>query len=575
LDSFTVTNCSVMKFNDYKYNRPSIIDLKADFSKLLKQFRGSKSLEEQNKILQKIQTVRTGFDSMYQLCYIRHTVDTTDRFYEEENNFFDENLPIVQDLVANFYQALVNSPFKKGLKEQWGDQLFTIAELSSKIISPEILDDLQRENLLRSKYTKLKASAKIHFEGAEYNLSSIQPFEIVPERATRKLAGETKWQFYSKNAEMIEGIFDKLVKLRHEIAQKLGYKNFVEVGYARMLRSDYNSEMVANFREQVLKYVVPIASKLRKRQTNRLGLPKLKYYDENFEFDSGNPKPQGPPNWIMDQARTMYSELSPETQEFIYYMFDNDLVDLESKKGKAPGGYCSFIENQKSPFIFSNFNGTSGDIDVLTHEAGHAFQVYSSKQFEIKEYLWPTFEACEIHSMSMEFFTWPWMHLFFKEDTEKYKFAHLSNAISFLPYGVAVDEYQHFVYEHPDATKQERNTAWRAIEEKYLPHRDYDGNTFLEEGGFWQQQRHIFGKPFYYIDYTLALICAFQFWIKNRQDHKQAWEDYLLLCKQGGSQSFLDLVKTANLRSPFEEGVVRDIVAEIESHLNQVDDSKY
>ncbi len=564
-----------MKFNDYQYQRPSIDDLKVNFSKLLEQFRSETSFEGQNKTLQKIQALRTEFDSMYQLCYIRHTIDTTNKFYEEENNFYDENLPLVEDLVASFYQELVNSPFKDQLKKHLGEQLFTIAELSCKIISPEILDDLQKENLLRSKYTKLKASAKIHFDGAEYNLSSIQPFEIVRERETRKLASETKWKFYHENANEIESIFDKLVKLRHEIAQKLGYKNFVEVGYARMLRSDYDAKMVANFRAQVLKYVVPIASKLRRRQARRLGLSKLKYYDENFEFDTGNPKPQGPSKWIMEQARKMYSELSEETKEFIDYMLDNNLVDLESKEGKAPGGYCSFIENQKSPFIFSNFNGTSGDIDVLTHEAGHAFQAYSSKQFEIKEYLWPTFEACEIHSMSMEFFTWPWMHTFFKEDTDKYKFAHLSNSILFLPYGVAVDEFQHFVYEHPNASNKERNAAWREIERKYLPDRDYDGNSFLEEGGFWQRQRHIFGKPFYYIDYTLALICAFQFWIKNKQDHKGAWDDYLRLCKQGGSQSFLNLVKTANLRSPFEEGVVQDIVAEIESHLDRVDDSKY
>jgi len=564
-----------MKFDNYSYSRPSIDKIKAQFSELLDQFIKSNTLEGQSLILQKIQSLRTEFDSMYQLCYIRHTVDTSDKFYEEENNFFDEYLPVVQDLVAKFYKELINSTFKEELKERWGDQLFTIAELSSKTVTPEILDDLQHENVLRSQYTKLKASAKIQFEGAEYNLSSIQPFEMIKDRETRKRACETKWNFYSENASEVENIFDKLVKLRHKISQKLGFKNFIDVAYARMLRSDYNAQMVANFRAQVLEHVVPIASKLRVRQTNRLGLGSLKYYDENFEFLSGNPKPQGPPQWITEQARKMYTELSPETHTFIDYMLDNNLVDLESKSSKAPGGYCSFIENQKSPFIFSNFNGTSGDIDVLTHEAGHAFQVFSSKDFEIKEYLWPTFEACEIHSMSMEFFTWPWMELFFKEDTEKYKFAHLSNSILFLPYGVAIDEFQHFVYENPNANNEQRNTAWREIEKKYLPHRNYDGNSFLEQGGFWQRQRHIFGKPFYYIDYTLALICAFQFWIKNKKDHKEAWNDYIRLCKKGGSQSFLQLVETANLRSPFEDGVIRDVVAEIESHLNRVDDSKY
>jgi M3 family oligoendopeptidase len=270
----------------------------------------------------------------------------------------------------------------------------------------------------------------------------------------------------------------------------------------------------------------------------------------------------------------MYEDLSGETGEFFKYMQDTNLMDLVAKKGKAGGGYCTFIQKYKAPFIFSNFNGTSGDIDVLTHEAGHAFQVYASRHFEIPEYNWPTFEACEIHSMSMEFFTWPWMDLFFKEDTDKYKFSHLSDALLFLPYGVSVDEFQHWVYENPTATPKERKLKWREIERKYLPHKDYDGNEYLENGGFWQRQGHIYNSPFYYIDYTLAQICAFQFWKRSRENHEAAWEDYLNLCKLGGSMSFTKLVKEANLISPFKEGCVQSVVGEIEAWLNTVEDQK-
>ena len=226
------------------------------------------------------------------------------------------------------------------------------------------------------------------------------------------------------------------------------------------------------------------------------------------------------------------------------------------------------------PFIFSNFNGTSGDIDVLTHEAGHAFQVYCSKDYQIPEYHWPTYEACEIHSMSMEFFTWPWMELFFKEDTAKYRFTHLSEALLFIPYGVTVDEFQHFVYAHPEASPQDRKAAWREIEKKYLPHRDYEDNDYLERGGYWHQQGHIFGDPFYYIDYTLAQICAFQFWKRSRENRETAWADYLRLCQAGGSQSFLELVGLANLISPFEDGCIASVVKVIEDWLDGVDDSE-
>jgi M3 family oligoendopeptidase len=390
----------------------------------------------------------------------------------------------------------------------------------------------------------------------------------------RQRAYVARYRFFEQNETRFDDIYDNLVKIRTHIAQRLGFKNFVELGYARMGRVDYNAEMVANFRDQVRDYIVPVAVKLKKRQKERIGVDRLKYYDEAFQYQSGNPKPKGPSDWIVENGHKMYAELSTETEEFFTHMIDNGLMDLVSKRGKAGGGYCTYISQFGAPFIFANFNGTSGDINVLTHEAGHAFQVYSSRSYQVPEYHFPTSEACEIHSMSMEFFTWPWMNLFFEEDTEKYKFGHLSDALLFIPYGVAVDEFQHYVYENPGVTPDERKRAWRGIEKKYLPYRDYEKNAYLERGGFWHQQGHIFQAPFYYIDYTLAQICALQFWKRMRENHELAWSDYLNLCKQGGSKSFLQLVRVANLTSPFARGCVQSVVGVIDGWLNTVDDRK-
>lgn len=297
------------------------------------------------------------------------------------------------------------------------------------------------------------------------------------------------------------------------------------------------------------------------------------YFDESFNFKSGNAAPKGDPDWIVENSTEMYEQLSPEMNEFFIFIRDNELMDLVSKQGKQSGGYCTFLSEYGAPFIFSNFNGTSHDIDVLTHEVGHAFQVYESRHFEVPEYNWPTYEAAEIHSMSMEFFTWPWMKLFFQEDTEKYKFAHLADALLFIPYGVSVDEFQHFVYSNPEVTPAERKAAWREIEKKYLPYWNHGDNDYLERGGFWQKQGHIYQSPFYYIDYTLAQLCAFQFWNRINEDFKSAWADYLKLCRTGGSQSFTGLVQVAGLISPFENGCIATVIGEIESWLNRVDDT--
>lgn len=564
-----------LSFDAFEYHRPNLASVSDAFEHLLDTFTNAKSVEAQNISLQQLNILREEFGTMYNLCVVRHTSNTADPFFEAENNYFDENLPAFEALNTRFYEALLQSPFRPHLEQLLGKQLFTLANLALKTFKPVILESLQTENALSTEYTKLKAQAKIEFRGKTYNLSSISPLELSNDRQTRQEASDVKWAFYAANAPAMEQIFDRMVALRHEIAQKLGFKNFIEVGYARMRRSDYTPEMVANFRKQVRELIVPLASELYERQCRRLGVKSLKYYDEDFKFPSGNPRPVGSPEEIVANAAHMYHELSAETDQFFQYMLKAKLMDLVNRDGKATGGYCTYISKYSAPFIFSNFNGTSADIDVLTHEAGHAFQVWNSGHFPFEEYHWPTSDAAEIHSMSMEFFTWPWMDLFFGAEKEKYKFMHMAGSIQFIPYGVAVDEFQHIVYSNPGMTPAQRNEAWRELERIYLPHRDYSGNPHLEAGRFWQKQNHIFNSPFYYIDYTLAQICAFQFWTKDRQNHQQAWEDYLHLCKAGGSRSFLDLVSLANLKSPFDDGCVESVIGDIRDFLNSVDDSEF
>ena len=561
-------------FKEFVYKRPNIEDLKEQQLAIIEQFKQAKSVEEQSDLIEKFNALSNDYSTMANLVFIRASIDTTDEFYQEERDYFDDVGPELEEVSTEYYKALVASPYRMQLEEKWGQQLFDLAAHQIKGFSPEIIGFMQKENKLVSEYSKLVASAQIEFNGETLTLAQLGPYTESTDRAVRKAATDARFGFFSGHEQEFDRLYDELVKVRHEMAVTLGYKNYVELGYILMNRIDYDADMVKKFRDQVRDVIVPVATKLYERQAKRIGLTDLKYYDESLNFLTGNATPKGDPAWIVANGKKMYEELSAETGEFFNFMMDHELMDLVAKKGKESGGYCTFIENYHAPFIFSNFNGTSGDIDVLTHEAGHAFQVYASRDIGIPEYLWPTYESCEIHSMSMEFFTWPWMELFFKEDTEKYKFAHLSSALLFLPYGVAVDEFQHVVYENPEMTPAERKAAWKKIEQIYLPHRDYDGNRYLEEGGIWQRQAHIYASPFYYIDYTLAQICAFQFWKRSREEFDVAWKDYVRLCGLGGSKSFTKLVKEAGLISPFDEGCVESVIDHIESYLNSVDDTK-
>ncbi|MFN8276854.1 MAG: M3 family oligoendopeptidase [Chitinophagales bacterium] len=562
------------KFSELDYQRPDLPKVQDQFANLLTQFDQATDSATQEKVIAAINQLRAEFQTAGSLASVRNTIDTSNAFYEEEQTFFDETEPLFRDLNIQFYKSLNNSPFKAQLQKKYGKQLFDIAAVSVRSFGPAVINDMKEENKLGTEYSKLVASAEVEFRGEKYNLAGLEPFEQNPDRATRREATLTKYQWWDANKEKFDGIYDQMVKVRTGIARKLGYDNFVQLGYDRMLRTDYTAENVKQFRQQVVDYVVPLTVELRDRQRRRLGLDNLKVYDVPLNFTTGNATPKGSPEWIIENGKKMYGELSPETQEFFDFMNRYELMDLVNKKNKQAGGYCTHFSKYKAPFIFSNFNGTSHDIDVLTHEAGHAFQCYQSRNNEIEEYLWPTYEACEIHSMSMEFFAWPWMELFFGPDTEKYKFSHLSSAILFLPYGVAVDEFQHIVYENPDMTPKQRNEAWLETERKYRPYMDFDGISYLEEGNMWKRQGHIFRSPFYYIDYCLAQLCALQFWSRSRKDFKGAWADYLTLCKAGGSQSFLDLVKLAKLNNPFDVNTVKPVIADVKTWLDSVDDTR-
>ncbi len=564
-----------MKFKDYEYIRPDLDQMEKSFIELLEKFRNAKSASEQSMVIDEVTSLRNYFETMVTLASIRHSINTEDKFYETEQDFMDENGPRYEKLVTDYYKELINSPFRAELENEWGEQFFKLAELQIKTFSEEIMEELVKENKLSTEYDKLIASAQLDFMGEIRNLSQMRPFMESRDREVRRSAAMKVMSFFEENEKEFDRLYDELVKVRDSMAKKLGYPNYVPMGYARLSRTDYDAEMVANYRRQVYESLVPLSEELKERQRKRIGVERLTYYDEPLEYVTGNANPKGDPAWIIENGKKMYHEMSPETGAFIDFMTERELMDLEAKKGKRSGGYCTVIADYKSPFIFSNFNGTSGDIDVLTHEAGHAFQTFMSMDHKLPEYKFPTLEACEIHSMSMEFLAWPWMENFFKDEVEKYKFSHLAGALTFIPYGVAVDEFQHFVFENPNATPDERKSAWREIEKKYLPSKDYEDNDLLNRGGYWFRQGHIFSSPFYYIDYTLAQVCAFQFWVRSREDREKAWEDYLRLCKAGGSMSFLKLVELAELDNPFVDGTIERVVGPIKAYLDSVDDSTF
>ena len=553
-----------MKFSEMPYKRIDMDEVKKTYRDIIDRTKVAGSGEEQFEIHREYYKFMDDIRTSMELAMIRHDIDTTDEFYEKESDFYDEVTPIINQYENEYGKVLYDSPYREYLESKIGKVTFKNIEIANKAFDEKIIPLMQEENALSSRYSKLIATAKIPFEGEIYNLSLMKKFQTSPDREVRRRAWKAVSDYFLSVTDEIDEIYDKMVKNRTEQARQLGYENYVELGYYRMNRNCYDKEMVENFRKQVKEYFVPFANKLHEQRRARIGVDKLSYIDTDVYFTNGNPSPTGTPEEILAAGQKMYGELSPQTKEFFDFMMENELFDVLGRKTKRQGGYMTYIPNFKSPFIFANFNGTSGDVDVITHECGHAFQGYIVRDEEIREFADITMETAEIHSMSMEYFTYNWMELFFGDRKDDYLKMHLEDSSAFVPYGCMVDEFQHIVYENPDMTPAERKAAWAGLEKVYRPHMDYEDDPFFGKGGFWQKQPHIFGSPFYYIDYCLASVCAMQFKAMMDEDFGKAWENYYKLCKLSARDFFTNVIVEAGLKSPFEDGCVKELVEKFE-----------
>ena len=562
-----------MKFKEMPYSRYDCEQLKKELAEITERFAAAKSYEEAKAVFLEFEKDSRHFDTMVTLAQIRHSIDTRDKFYEDECNYYNRMIPEVEEFQQKWNLAMLNSPFRAQFGKEYGDLMFVNTEIALKTFSPEIVPMLQEENQLAQDYEKLLASAQIEFRGKTYTLAQLGPYKVDPDDATRKEALTAEGSWYKANQPQFDEFYDKLVHLRDEMGKKLGYGGFTPLGYYRMGRNCYTKEDVEKFRAAVVKYVVPVADAIYRKQAERLGKPyPLSYADMVLDFRSGNPKPAGGPDDIVEAGKRFYNDLSPETAEFFKLMTDDELMDLLSTDGKESGGYCTGILDYGVPFIFANFNGTQHDVEVITHEAGHAFAAWMNRDRIPTSYMWPSMEACEVHSMSMEFFGETHADDFFGKDARKFLYSHLSGSFTFIPYGTLVDHFQHEVFDNPDWTPRQRHDCWKRLLGVYMPWLRVDGEIpFYSDGENWQRQHHIYSSPFYYIDYCLAQTVALEFWARIQKDPKDAWKHYMAYTRQGGSKVFTELLKGADLGSPFEEETLRGICEQAAKFLAEFD----
>ena len=558
-------NKEFKKFSDIEYVRPNFKEAKNKINFYIKKIKKANNYNEFKDSYLQIENIISNVTSMATISSIRNTMNMNDKFYDKEEEYINKASAALAIPMLKLRKIVLNSKFRKEINEDYGEFLLKEIEESKKVSSPKIILLSIKEGQLSKEYSKTVALAKTKFMDEEVNFYGLLKHLQSTNREERKNAFIEYSKLYESISDKLDDLYTKLVNIRVKIAKRLKFNSYIDYIYIARGRYDYNKDDVAKFRDGVKQYIVPICQRLYDEQKEELGIDKLHYYDEALTFKDGNAKPIGNKDELVSKALEMYSDLSKETKEFFEFMTEHELYDLETREGKHMGGYCTYIPSYKATFIFSNFNGTSDDVDVLTHEAGHAFQGYLGlRSIPLLNLVSSTSEIDEIHSMTMEHFTYKYMEKFFGENKDKYLYHHLTNALKTIPYLVSVDEYQHRIFENPKMNAKERRECWLNIEKTYMPWRDYDNDNFFSNGAYWMIKQHIFLYPFYYVDYALAQVCAFQLFIRSKEDFNKAWTDYLNLCKAGGTKGYFDLLSVANLDNPFNLDTIKNVASKID-----------
>ena len=558
-----------MKFNEMTYTRPDIGALLARCKELAAKAAAAPDGDALVRLYYEQSEAFAEYNTAANLANIHYTCDTRDEYWKAEQDFFDANGPAVTNASVEISRAFLANPHVDVLTAKFGTTC--VAGMKNAVLGMDdrTVELQQQFNALVSRYQQIYGGALVELDGKQLTIPQLGPYKEDLDPAVRRAAYEAEAGYFDAHRAELDELYGEIVKNLNAQARVMGYHDYSELSYVRMNRIGYGPEEIRKFRDQVANDVVPQLQKVMALRAKRTGIARPTFTDLPIMFKDGNPKPIPGYKARMDAARTMYHELSPETAEFIDFMQDNELFDVESRPGKMSGGYMTSLPSYKAPFIFANWNNTSGDVDVLTHECGHAFEGYVAERDPAipADLECPGMESAEIHSMAMEFLTAPWHHLLFGRDTDKYALLHAEDSFVFLAYGCEVDEFQHIMYQNPDLTPDERNAEWLKLEKKYRPWIDFDNLPFYGRGAGWQRQLHIYECPFYYIDYCLSTMAALQFFLLSLTDHKDAWQRYLRLVRRAGMASYTELLETAGLKVPFEEGSIKGIAQQMTDWL--------
>ncbi len=559
------------KVSQFEYKRADISAAAVAIKAAAEKVKSAKSGAELKAIRDGIQKLLADVSTAYCISEIRYTLNVKDEFYLAEKDYYDENMPNVSAASVEFNKALLSSPYIDELKTLINPLIIDKARDGVRVMDERIIPERVEENKLVTEYDNLMASLTFEWRGERLTLAQMQKYTKDPDRSVRKAAFTVIGKTLESVSDKLDAYMDKLVAVRTRMAQKMGFADYSEMGDMAIGHFGYGRKEIAVFRESVLREAVPMITRLKGKLCKKLGIDKVHIYDNDNYIKGGNIDPEGTSEQLFAAAQSMYDDMKPELGEFFKQMCDAEAIDYRARENKLGGGYAEIIQNYGQPFIFANFNGTMDDVGVLTHEFGHAYAFKRAYDNDIDLDLGVGgMETAETHSMGMEALCNKYNGKLYGGREKEATYQQIFDAVNFLPYGVIVDYFQELIYKNYGMTPDERKALWIKLENEFRPYVDMSDVPYINIGGRWQYQKHIYEVPFYYIDYCLSTCLALQFGELAAVDYADALNRYLGLVEAGGTKTIDVLAQEAGLKSPFDGSALKELCAAVEKHIEDL-----
>jgi len=505
---------------------------------------------------------------------IKMTCDTTDKTLEEAFTYFCMEIqPKLQTYADQLNKKLINCPYSNELDQSLYHTYLRSVRKSIELFREENIPIAAELSVLQQQYGAIAGKMTVEVDGKEYTLQQAAKFLESSDRKLRETVYHKIQDRRKQDEKAMHELYSTLIAKRHQIAVNAGFDNYRDYKFKELGRFDYTKEDCFQFHEAVKQYVLPLVNEIYERKRQKLGLDTLKPWDTEAEPAGTQPlKPFTTGEDLYKKTVKCFDQLNPFFADCLRKMKEMNHFDLESRKGKAPGGYNCPLAESGAPFIFMNAAGQMSDVTTMVHEGGHAVHSFLAHPLPLSAFKEYPMEIAEVASMAMELFSMDHWQAFFDNasDLQRAKEHQLERTITIFPWIAIIDKFQHWVYEHPQHSVEERTTAWMNILTEFSTIAiDYTGLDAYRAIG-WQRQLHLFEVPFYYIEYGIAQLGAIGLWMQYKKNPEQALENYMNALSLGGTKTLPELYKAAGLEFNLTPAYIKTLMEFVKTEMDQL-----